>query len=105
MLGEVSWLSEVSRREALIKLEKVVLSIGFPKAAVDDQALALYYVGLNFTASDSYATMLEKIGHFRIRKEFEQLSANNGSDREEFRNSVIAFNAWYQVRPWVRAKW
>lgn len=43
VLKAIDWMDEATRKEALSKLSKMGIMVGFPEGLLDDKLLSIYY--------------------------------------------------------------
>uniref|UniRef100_A0AC34GS60 Uncharacterized protein n=1 Tax=Panagrolaimus sp. ES5 TaxID=591445 RepID=A0AC34GS60_9BILA len=97
MIDGLSWMSPATKHGAYEKLQNLVRNYVYPEWIMNDTSLTEFYspLNLNFKNAD-YPHMLMYLDKFSIRKSFDHLLRNAGTDRYDFGLSTTTVNAWYE---------
>jgi predicted metalloendopeptidase len=80
MFSADQWLSDVTRKAAINKLEKVRKHLGILPYAANSQALNNYYSKVSFAPTDSYRKMgIRMTKHLRFRNQMNLVIAGYDS--------------------------
>lgn len=84
-INNLEWMSEITKKEALAKLEKINVKIGYPDKWID-------YSSLDIT-SDSYYENLKRSSMFEVKRNLEKIG--KPVDRAEWGMTPQTVNAYY----------
>ncbi|KAL2146836.1 hypothetical protein VTI28DRAFT_2317 [Corynascus sepedonium] len=94
-LGELDWMSNMSRKRAIQKADNIQENIGYPKSdpvdLLSSESVAVYYDGLNFTTTNRLSNVLTA-RRFNLAKAYARV---DGTPNRHNMGNVAEVNARY----------
>uniref|UniRef100_A0A1I7UKQ4 Peptidase_M13 domain-containing protein n=2 Tax=Caenorhabditis tropicalis TaxID=1561998 RepID=A0A1I7UKQ4_9PELO len=94
MLRESTWLHEETKKNAILKLEKMGKMVGYPEEFEAEGALDKTYETLNLLEDESLYTTIRKLNKFNMEQTMEYVALESPLDPDP-EASLIQVNAFY----------
>ncbi|CAL2031974.1 unnamed protein product [Caenorhabditis brenneri] len=94
MIQETTWLHNETKKNAILKIEKMKTMVGYPEEFEKSGALDKTFEALNVSTVDSYYTIVRKIRRFDVEQMMEYVALETSLDPSV---NIFSVNAFYNA--------